>query len=315
VVSRSRAEFSVRVGPAAAFSHHDDDDEIIPQAGPRFHLISLSSFITMLNSSNLSTSADSSGLLDCKSFDEIYSCSEPDLSQDSRFWPSQTYSPPILCTNNIVKRNILFPVSRIDPSKQPIAFMLDHVFSPEECKKLIKLTESSAQGYNAALINVGLGQQKLMQDVRNNDRCMVDDPQFSALLFHRIKTSIPEEMNRCVSVSCNERLRFLRYKPGQQFKAHYDGCFVRPDGVERSYITVQLYLNDGFVGGETTFLDVNGRNEFNVVPKEGSVLIFEHHLLHQGSQLIEGTKYCLRTDIMYRPLSADQTIPAQSQMK
>jgi hypothetical protein len=66
-------------------------------------------------------------------------------------------------------------------------------------------------------------------------------------------------------------------------------------------VTVQLYLNEGFEGGATTFLEEgwHGKKETDCVPVTGSVLIFEHHLLHQGSALIKGRKYCLRTDVMY----------------
>lgn len=31
----------------------------------------------------------------------------------------------------------------------------------------------------------------------------------------------------------------------------------------------------------------------------GSVLIFEHPILHEGSKLISGRKYAIRTDVMY----------------
>ena len=34
--------------------------------------------------------------------------------------------------------------------------------------------------------------------------------------------------------------------------------------------------------------------------KTGSVLIFQHDILHEGSLLHEGTKYVVRSDIMYR---------------
>jgi hypothetical protein len=55
-----------------------------------------------------------------------------------------------------------------------------------------------------------------------------------------------------------------------------------------------IYLNDGFKGGETKF------NNVVVAPKKGSALIFYHYLEHEGSEVIEGIKYVLRTDIMFR---------------
>lgn len=41
----------------------------------------------------------------------------------------------------------------------------------------------------------------------------------------------------------NERLRFLRYGGGDYFRPHFDGCYVTPDGKERSLFTIHLYLN------------------------------------------------------------------------
>ena len=109
-------------------------------------------------------------------------------------------------------------------------------------------------------------------------------------------------------VSLNERLRFLRYDPGQKFEPHMDGMYVRPDGIEKSFITVQLYLNGGFKGGATTFLNDFESERLEVVPEPGRVLIFEHRLLHEGSALIEGRKYACRTDAMYTPIKSKDGI-------
>jgi len=77
-----------------------------------------------------------------------------------------------------------------------------------------------------------------------------------------------------------------------------------PKAGEASYITVQLYLNDKFKGGATRFLCGSVKNpsksrHYDVKPKVGSVLIFDHDILHEGSEVKNGTKYSVRTDIMY----------------
>ena len=65
-----------------------------------------------------------------------------------------------------------------------------------------------------------------------------------------------------------------------------------------------MYLNEGFEGGETTFLNYSGSEEHvRCVPRTGMVLIFQHDILHEGSRLEKGRKYAVRTDVMYRPLS------------
>jgi len=53
-------------------------------------------------------------------------------------------------------------------------------------------------------------------------------------------------------------------------------------------------------GGATTFHAFRGANSMDVDPKAGRVLIFQHKgLLHSGDTVLEGTKYTLRTDLMY----------------
>ncbi len=70
-------------------------------------------------------------------------------------------------------------------------------------------------------------------------------------------------------------------------------------------MTVQLYLNEGFEGGATQFIQevnykhIHERETLDVVPKTGYVLLFEHELLHTGQRLVKGRKYTIRTDIMY----------------
>lgn len=180
-----------------------------------------------------------------------------------------------------------------------LAFVLDNVFSEEECQDWIEMTEGKS--YEPALVNIGGGRQMHMPDVRNNMRCIVDSEEMADKLFQRIKPFLPETIGRCKIVSLNERLRFLRYDPGQKFEPHHDGAYMRPDGSEVSRVTVQLYLNEGFEGGSTNFLEgfAAALPPVPCVPKIGRVLIFEHRLLHEGEELRVGRKYAMRTDVMY----------------
>lgn len=87
-------------------------------------------------------------------------------------------------------------------------------------------------------------------------------------------------------------MRFYRYCPGQYFKWHQDGTFRRSE-TEESFLTFIMYLNDDYAGGATQFAWET------VQPRCGSVLVFPHRLRHQGAPVITGTKYVLRTDVMY----------------
>ncbi|KAH8428531.1 uncharacterized protein LDX57_006227 [Aspergillus melleus] len=129
----------------------------------------------------------------------------------------------------------------------------------------------------------------------------------------------------------NERLRFLKYEGGEYFRPHWDAFYRTPDRQEQSLYTIHLYLNgDGEQdvkelkrqqkrvndGGDVN-LDVSGRllggatsftpryeeqeTQVRVFPKTGSVLVFQQNdLLHSGDPVFQGTKYTMRTDMMYR---------------
>lgn len=204
----------------------------------------------------------------------------------------------------IVKRDIALPA----PFTGRLAFVLDNVFTKEECEDLIAQTE--ARTYKPALINMGGGREVYVPEARNNDRCMIDSFEQGNEIFRRIAEFVPKEWTMGTpgkhtrtykAVTVNERMRFLRYIKGQKFEPHFDGCYARENG-ERSFITVQLYLNEGMTGGSTRFLDESETKFADVNPKTGSVLVFQHDILHAGMEVLDGVKYVVRSDIMYAPV-------------
>jgi hypothetical protein len=82
--------------------------------------------------------------------------------------------------------------------------------------------------------------------------------------------------------------------------------YVTPDGDERSWYTMHLYLNErgpdnNLVGGATSFIGYREDGEYNVDPKIGRVLIFQQRdLEHAGQNVEQGMKYTMRTDLMYK---------------
>ncbi len=173
-------------------------------------------------------------------------------------------------------------------------------------------------GYEAATVSTG-GAQVHMTDYRSSDRCIMDSSKVAKAIYDRVEPYIPRQykgMHVVESQGVNERLRFLRYDGGGYFKPHFDGVYTRGNG-EKSLITIQIYLNgsgsaaaseglEGFEGGSTTFIDPYAREEdearrtrVEVVPTPGQVLLFEHRLMHEGSEVLSGRKYCIRSDIMY----------------
>lgn len=177
-------------------------------------------------------------------------------------------------------------------------FTLSDVLTSEECAALIEFSEQ--EGYGPAPITTGFG-FVMAPEVRNNTRVMLDDWERAAWLWERVRPFVPAEREGWEAVGLNERLRFYRYEEGQAFRWHHDGYFQRHER-ERSFLTCMVYLNDAFLGGATEFEPLPGVREtrFSVRPQTGSLLLFDHPIRHQGAELVAGTKYVLRTDVMYR---------------
>lgn len=180
-------------------------------------------------------------------------------------------------------------------------FVIHSFLTPGECAEFVRVTE--ATGYAAAPITTPSG-PLMAPGVRNNERVMIDHPDWAAMLWERAKPLIPSPFLGRVATGLNERFRFYRYDPGQTFRPHTDGCFARND--ERSELTFMVYLNGGCEGGSTVLyiqddgLTLPDGAEIRVKPEAGKALVFYHYLLHEGAPVTAGRKYVLRTDVMYR---------------
>lgn len=165
--------------------------------------------------------------------------------------------------------------------------------SRDECNDWIGKTKEV--GPEVATINT-LGGTAVRTDIRNNRRVIFEHQELADLLFDRVTANVPEQIHGSTLVGVNERFRCYEYNKGQYFAPHLDGFFERNPS-ERSYYTFMVYLNDGFEGGETVFLV---EPEKVIKPSTGMALFFQHPIIHTGSEVISGTKYVLRTDLMYR---------------
>jgi len=172
------------------------------------------------------------------------------------------------------------------------AFAIDDVLSEQECAALVDRAER--QGFEVAPITTATG-FRLDLETRNNDRVIFDDTALADWLWPKVRDEIPAILNGRPAVGLNERFRLYRYAPGQRFSWHSDGAFRRDNG-EMSLLTFMIYLNDGYLGGETRFQDAS------VTGRTGMALVFLHQMFHEGSEVTEGRKYALRSDVMYGPV-------------
>ncbi|TDZ71634.1 hypothetical protein CTRI78_v001979 [Colletotrichum trifolii] len=224
-----------------------------------------------------------------------------------------------------------WPSTALPENGTRYAVVLDNVLTSDECAQLLRMAEASTAGegepWQPAMVNIGPGWEILEPHYRNSDRIIWDEQTVADRLWERcaLAPGLREELadmkkqGRKGPVGWkferfNKRLRFLKYQEGQFFRPHCDGEYTEKtddDSVLRTHYTVHLYLNDSvaevgedkadLVGGATSFLSSDEKRKVDVNPKAGRVLIFQHTMLyHSGDDVLAGTKYTMRTDILYK---------------
>lgn len=169
-------------------------------------------------------------------------------------------------------------------------FLIEDFLTRQECLDHIVLSEKL--GYELAAVNTAAG-ARVKPHIRNNSRAFYTSQELAAQLWEKARSFVPAQLGHSHACGLNELFRFYRYQRGHQFRGHFDGSYQR-SATEASYFTFMVYLNDNFQGGDTTFRDRRIR------PRQGMALIFLHSLYHEGSEVTQGVKYVLRSDVMYR---------------
>jgi predicted O-methyltransferase YrrM len=232
------------------------------------------------------------------------------------------------------------------------AFMLDNVLSKEVCESMIRdCGELGFGNYNSGRNHHGALQILVSPELANavGQRLSrhVDVSEVEARRAEMMEGSgtLPtvEEDVRLVYAGLNRRWRIYRYDSvgDETFAPHIDAGFPPsglsedgkellwdasdPDGEQIvSRLTVLMYLNDDFVGGETNFYQpvsspkaLSQNDESAVIasvrPVAGSCLVFpqgvgeeavdyarKHWPLHEGSPVLSGRpKYVIRSDVLF----------------
>lgn len=223
------------------------------------------------------------------------------------------------------------------------ALYLQNVLSKEICQGVIQTCENAAFGdYQAGKNHHGALQVLVPSAIADRLGQLlsahVDIEQVEARHFEMSGIRRKESDTRFFCSGLNRRWRVYRYAPGgdESFAPHIDAAFppsgLSDDGSELiwdcsnngdvvSRLTVLIYLNDDFVGGETKFyepLSESGDGDPQVIasvkPVAGSVLMFPQAVgeeaveyarnawpLHEGSPVRSGLrpKYVIRSDMLF----------------
>lgn len=139
---------------------------------------------------------------------------------------------------DLIINHVPFKTSAVPEYADCIALTLDNVLTPEECLELRQFAEASVPTTDAAqspwrpaMLNVGAGIEVTATDIRNSGRIVWDqrevaDRIWKRCLFadglERLLSTTPEDhllvSGKWEFDRANERMRFLKYTPGQFFK-------------------------------------------------------------------------------------------------
>jgi hypothetical protein len=218
------------------------------------------------------------------------------------------------------EKNIKMTIPDVNTKKS--LYYLENVLTNDECQHLLFLSEKKYSSLTEEFLPIE----------REGNRLLTLDEKFSSILYDRIKNYIItdpklENIEPCgfgtdgdwKINSVNKCFRYNQYiAPSIGFKPHRDATFIENEDI-RSILSILIYLNDDFLGGDTVFYDtLNTRNKNDIVidemksgyierfrykPKKGSVLIFNHNMIHEGTHLLTGSKCVIRSDIIFKRVS------------
>ena len=209
------------------------------------------------------------------------------------------------------------------------AFVIDNFLDASECDQLIHLANKlSSTGFHyvteaSHVDNHGITHVVKLQEANKHKLSVFEHKPTIEMLWGKMEPIIQPHIRNFIQhtncgqpVGLNPRLRVLRYDSTDNdvFEPHFDATTKVNNTT--SLLTVLIYLNDGggidFSGGETCYLDHNISRNIDsctkIVPSTGKVVIFEHDLFHSSIPLEYGTKYVLRTDVLFDIDTSDASV-------
>lgn len=139
-----------------------------------------------------------------------------------------------------------------EPLREPVSadpqiVLLGRLADPAECRHLMALAEGGLQP--SFVIDPATGGR--MPHPFRTSSGMNFGPMEEDLVVSRLNRRIAAATG--TRVEAGEPLHILRYEPGQEYRPHLDAL---PGVCNQRVMTVLVYLNDGYRGGETDFPDL-----------------------------------------------------------
>ena len=178
--------------------------------------------------------------------------------------------------------------------REPRVIVFGGLLSHQECDELMAMaakrltrSETVQTDTGASEVNSARTIQGMFFDRGENELCRRIEARIAALIGWPVDNG--------------EGIQVLNYKPGAEYKPHYDYFDPAQPGTPtilkrggQRVATVVMYLNDPLVGGGTTFPDV----QLEVAPVKGNAVFFSYErahpsskTLHGGAPVVEGEKW------------------------
>jgi prolyl 4-hydroxylase len=172
-------------------------------------------------------------------------------------------------------------------SESPAVYWVRDLFSISECAALIAAAQPFLR--KSVVVDPNTGQMRA-DAIRTSDAAMfpwIDETPFVHALNRRLAAASETDVKQ------GEPLQVLRYRPGQEYRPHFDAI----DNAENQRVlTFLVYLNDDYEGGETEFIATG----LKVKGRKGDGLLFrnadmtgarDHNSQHAGLPVTAGEKY------------------------
>lgn len=166
----------------------------------------------------------------------------------------------------------------------PRVVLFGNLLSPEECQAVIEAARTRMA--RSLTVQAASGGEEVNED-RTSDGMFFQRGENEAV------TRLEERIARLVRwpVENGEGLQVLHYRPGAEYKPHYDYFDPAEPGTPRllrrggqRVATLVIYLNDPVRGGGTTFPDV----PLEIGPRQGNAVFFSYGRAHPGSRTLHG---------------------------
>lgn len=184
-------------------------------------------------------------------------------------------------------------------SERPAVEMIEGLFGREECDWIVRKSEPLVK---PSLVTDERTGQRVLHPVRRSEG-MNFGPPIEDLVVQALVRRLAAASG--TDVACGEPLYVLRYGPGHEYRPHFD---VLPGEENQREVTILVWLNEGYQGGETVFTETG----LTVRGLTGDALVFRNLdadgrpdplARHAGAPVTAGVKRLASRWIRCRPFS------------